>query len=180
VTKVSQQPVKAARQTPRDRRRGLGGHIARGSLCLFAVSAVGLTATPLSGAATAKAVVVKTRPTSLGTVLATANGFTLYRFTHDSAAKVTCTGGCASLWPPLTLTKGAKVVGMKGLGTVKDPDGARQVTYHGYPLYRYTGDTAPGQVHGQGLDGAWFVVKATAASTSTPATSKSSGGGYGY
>jgi predicted lipoprotein with Yx(FWY)xxD motif len=160
-------------------RATFGGRLGRGALGLFCLSFLGLAAAPVGSAAAAKAVVVKTRPTSLGTVLATASGFTLYRFTHDTATKVTCTGGCASLWPPLTLPNGAKATGLKGLGTVKDPNGTRQVTYHGYPLYRYTGDTAPGQVHGQGLDGAWFAVKTTATATSSATTTKSSGG-YGY
>jgi len=122
--------------------------------------------------------VVKTKPTSLGTVLATSSGYTLYRFTHDTSTKVACTGGCASVWPPLTLPKGVKEAGLRGLGTIRDPDGAVQVTYHSHPLYRYSGDTAPSQVHGQGIEGDWFVVKTSRTDSSVPTTAKSSGNGY--
>lgn len=42
----------------------------------------------------------------LGTVLVTNEGFALYIFPPDAARHVTCTGGCASAWPPLTLHAG--------------------------------------------------------------------------
>ncbi len=150
------------------------------SLGLMAGAASLVVASP-AGAGT-KTVVVKTEPTALGKILATSSGFTLYRFTQDTATKVACTGACASVWPPLVLPSGAKVTGLRGLGTIKDPGGARQVTYHGHPLYRYSGDTGPGQTHGQGVEGSWFVVKSsTGASTSAGSTSSTSkSGGYGY
>jgi predicted lipoprotein with Yx(FWY)xxD motif len=34
-----------------------------------------------------------------------------------------------------------------------------QVTINGYPLYLYAGDTAPGQAVGNGIEGAWHVIK---------------------
>ena len=42
----------------------------------------------------------------LGTVLVTNKGFALYTFPPDAAQHVTCTGDCASAWPPLTLHTG--------------------------------------------------------------------------
>jgi len=39
------------------------------------------------------------------------------------------------------------------------PGGVRQVTINGYPVYRYAGDKAPGQDTGNGIEGAWHVIK---------------------
>ena len=33
-----------------------------------------------------------------------------------------------------------------------------QVTYNGFPLYRFAGDTKSGQVNGQGLESSWYVL----------------------
>jgi hypothetical protein len=75
-------------------------------------------------------------------------------------------------------------------------DGKMQVTYAGYPLYRFAGDTKAGQVNGQGLGGQWHVVAASGALVmkaatkpssgatggggATTTTTTSGGGGYGY
>ena len=85
----------------------------------------------------------------LGTVLVTNKGFALYTFPPDAARHVTCTGDCASAWPPLTLHAGQTAAAGAGvradlLGTVPDPGGGRVVTYHGWPLYTYLGDASPG------------------------------------
>ena len=98
----------------------------------------------------------------LGTVLVNGHGLTLYRFTPDTTTKVACTGTCASLWPPLVVSGRTPTptgsAGIVGLGTVKDPNGALQVTYRGHPLYTYIGDTKPGSAKGQGLKDKWFAV----------------------
>ena len=41
---------------------------------------------------------------TLGTVLVTNKGFALYLFAPDAARYVTCTGGCATDWPPVHVT----------------------------------------------------------------------------
>src|SRR5262249_61089354 len=75
-------------------------------------------------------------------------------------------------------------------GTVKRPDGKMQVTYAGYPLYFYGGDSKAGQVNGQGIEGEWHAIApsgalvtkaAKPASTggATTTTTSSNGGGYG-
>src|SRR6202030_1839167 len=98
----------------------------------------------------------------LGTVLVDQNGFTLYRFTQDSRGMSSCTGACASLWPPLMAPSGARLragarVDTAKLGVITRSGGGRQVTYGGDPLYRFSGDKQPGQAHGQGIAGVWFV-----------------------
>lgn len=101
----------------------------------------------------------------LGTILVTSSGYTLYRFTLDTAKTLACTGSCTQAWPPLVLPKGVTHAtagsGVKQalLGTRKRGT-ALQVTYKGLPLYRYAADTSPGQVNGEGVGGTWFVVKA--------------------
>ena len=45
------------------------------------------------------------------------------------------------------------------MGMITRPGGTRQVTINGYPVYTYAGDSAPGQVTGNGIGGAWHVIK---------------------
>lgn len=104
-------------------------------------------------------------------------GRTLYHFTSEKKGSVRCTGGCAMLWPPLTITAGAKPLGGPGitaarLGTIKRPDGKAQVTYNGLALYRDVYDTKAGHVNGQGASGRWYAV--TSAGSITKASAKAS------
>ncbi len=97
------------------------------------------------------------------TVLASPKGLTLYYYMPDRGGKVTCTGNCASLWPPLMLPSGqSKPTGPSSisarLGTVANPSGGTQVTYNGWPLYTYVKDKDAGDVYGQNVGGKWFVV----------------------
>jgi predicted lipoprotein with Yx(FWY)xxD motif len=97
----------------------------------------------------------------IGTVLATASGFTLYRFTANSRGKSTCTGACAKVWPPLQLPKGDHIKGphgIKGFSTIRVAHGQNQVTLDGVALYRYSGDTKKDQAKGQGVEGKWFAA----------------------
>jgi predicted lipoprotein with Yx(FWY)xxD motif len=115
-------------------------------------------------AKTAQAATVGTRHTSLGTVLVDGQGRTLYLFEKDTGTASTCSGGCASIWPPATTTGPATAKGgvvAAKLGTTKRADGTTEVTYAGHPLYTYAADAKPGDVKGQNLDqfGAeWYVL----------------------
>ncbi|SRR5712691_9783139 len=116
----------------------------------------------------------------VGTVLDDSKGFTLYHLTSESASNIQCTGGCATTWPPFMAPGGnaPSATGLTGkLGTVTRPDGGVQVTYNGFPLYRYSGDSAPGQANGQGISGVWFAVSASGSGSG--ASPSSGGGGYG-
>ena len=41
---------------------------------------------------------------------------------------------------------------------VSRPEGSHQLTAGKWPLYRFSGDAAPGDTNGQGSGGVWFVV----------------------
>lgn len=104
----------------------------------------------------------------LGTVLVDGYGLTLYLFEPDHGrSRSKCSGYCASQWPPLTLPTGVTVPAIgKGanaavVGTTRRGDGTVQVTYAGWPLYRWIGDTEAGQATGEGRDdsgGQWYAV----------------------
>jgi predicted lipoprotein with Yx(FWY)xxD motif len=97
----------------------------------------------------------------IGTVLVNSSGLTLYHLSTDTSTKTTCTGGCAEIWPPL-LTKNGHVPASPGVsgqfGELTRPDMGDQVTFNGMPLYTFTGDSKPGQVNGQGIDGFFAVT----------------------
>jgi predicted lipoprotein with Yx(FWY)xxD motif len=47
------------------------------------------------------------------------------------------------------------------LATIERPEGSNQVTYNGWPLYRYAKDVGPESVTGQGVKdfgGKWYLV----------------------
>lgn len=126
--------------------------------------------------------------TSLGSVLATRSGRTLYQFAADKRGMSACTAAaCVQFWPPLVaktrLTAG-KGVKASLLGTIRRPGGVRQVTYAGHPLYTFALDKAAGQTKGQGLNdfgGRWSAVSADGRKVvKAPASSSGSTGGYGY
>jgi predicted lipoprotein with Yx(FWY)xxD motif len=134
------------------------------------------------------------KTTSLGRILTTDGGRTLYLFGKDKGPKSTCSGACAANWPPFTAAKKPAVSGgalSSDIALVGRSDGKMQVTYKRHPLYFYVGDSSAGQTTGQGLDffGArWWVVSpagskvvAKASSSSGGAGSTSKAGGYsGY
>ena len=103
----------------------------------------------------------------LGTVLVNGQGLTLYLFEPDKQSTPTCTTSCAASWPPVVLPAGVSAPLAGGglvsslLGIVHRSDGSLQVTYDGWPLYRWIGDTRPGIATGEGLDnfgGLWYAV----------------------
>ena len=140
-------------------------------------------ASPVSASSTA----MKSATISGTKVLTNAKGFTLYWFAPDTATKSNCNGACAKFWPPVKgpATAGSGVTGE--LSTITRSDGSAQATYNGHPLYTFVSDTAPGQAKGDGINtsgGLWHEVTVSGATVpvahSSPSSSKSGGGGYGY
>jgi predicted lipoprotein with Yx(FWY)xxD motif len=120
-------------------------------------AAVSAPASSTASSGTATAVVVNMATSTLGPVLTGPNGLTLYTRTGDTATTSSCTGQCATAWPPLTVATGASATGGTGVSgtfaTLTRADGTIQVTYNGLPLYGWQKDTKPGDVTGQGVGG---------------------------
>jgi predicted lipoprotein with Yx(FWY)xxD motif len=115
-----------------------------------------------------------------GPVLATAGNWTVYRLVGDSKDKSTCFHACLKAWPAVLLDKGqAEPIGdaVQHLGFIVRPDGARQVTYEGIPLYFFIKDKKAWEITGNIKDkwGQWWVLN-----PSNPlSTPKQAGGGGG-
>jgi predicted lipoprotein with Yx(FWY)xxD motif len=86
----------------------------------------------------------------------------LYRFDKDTAKppRTNCLEDCVPKWPPVIDTGDIRLDGIDQalLGSVVRPDSTRQVTIAGWPVYRYAGDTAPGEAKGQGAGNVWFAI----------------------
>ena len=106
-------------------------------------------------------VAVKSAETGLGPILVGVDGRTLYGFTNDTPIQSNCEGTCAEAWPPVVVPANWTVAPGVDSGifnTITRPDGTLQLVAGKYPLYAYSGDTAPGDVNGQGSGDVWFVV----------------------
>jgi len=142
------------------------------------------TTTATAKSAGASSATVSLANTGLGKILVDSQGRTLYLFAQDTGTKSTCSGGCATAWPPLRASgKPTAGGGVKAslLGTTPRSDGKPQVTYNGHPLYGYQGDSKPGDTNGQGINGfgaPWYVL--SAAGNEITAAPSTSGGGNGY
>ena len=125
----------------------------------------GTTPAATTASSSSANVVIKTTTATVGgktvTLLTNDKGFTLYYLKADTATQVACSGNCAKIWPPMLQTGSGIPTGPGSLpGTLSAYSTANgnQVEYNGHPLYTYTGDTAPGQITGEGFKGVWFVV----------------------
>ena len=130
-----------------------------------AVSTEAATATseagvPVTGETTVKATLSDT----YGPILATGDDIALYIFnkdTQDGASSACTDEECTTEWQPLT-TSGAPAAGagviQSLLGTITREDGTLQVTYNGWPLYLFSGDSAAGTTNGQGMDNEWTLI----------------------
>ncbi|MFI7601320.1 hypothetical protein [Actinoplanes sp. NPDC049681] len=96
--------------------------------------------------------------------LVNVNQAALYRNDGDSAKppRSTCDASCARTWPPVTVEDGGKVflagVDPAEVGAIRRADGDVQVTVGGWPLYRFSGDSQPGDLNGQSQDRTWYAV----------------------
>jgi len=159
-------------------------------------SASSSSQTSASGASKAAYTVSAAAVPGVGTVLVNGSGMTLYMLTSEKGGTLTCTdeNGCTKVWPDTELPSGvaAPIAGTgidaSKLSTIKGPSGSLYITYAGWPLYTYTGDSGPGQAKGLGIvsfGGTWYPLspagaQITSTSGSSGGTTTSSSGGSGY
>ena len=125
-----------------------------------------------------------------GDVLVDPNGAALYSADEESDGRIGCTGGCTSIWVPVTVKKGQAPTGPADidaqLDTVKRPEGTAQVTFDGAPLYTFT-DEGPGEVTGDGFQDTfrgqeftWRVITPSGAGSDAGAEDSAADAGSGY
>jgi predicted lipoprotein with Yx(FWY)xxD motif len=108
----------------------------------------------------------------LGNYLVSPDGRTLYYFALDVAAAAghapvsNCTGSCLSFWPIFQVDGPVTGAGLNAsdFGEFVRPDGAKQTTFKGWPLYYFAGDTNAGDTNGDNTGfphptDLWFVIK---------------------
>lgn len=102
-----------------------------------------------------------------GLYLADDEGFTLYYFAADSPGDASSdpVSACVSVtcrenWPVFRAADDdlPSLLDSDDLDEFERSDGAMQSTYRGWPLYYFDGDTAPGQLNGDGVNELWFTV----------------------
>jgi predicted lipoprotein with Yx(FWY)xxD motif len=109
---------------------------------------------------------VRVRASDYGPILFDDRGYALYAFTRDAHGRSACAEACTESRPPYLLRGSVRVgTGLEAslLATKRRPNGDRQVTYSGRPLYHWIGDREPGAVGCQNVSevgGLWLVVRA--------------------
>jgi predicted lipoprotein with Yx(FWY)xxD motif len=84
------------------------------------------------------------------------DGRTLYSFDNDTAGVSNCNDTCVDRWPPLYADQGA--ADYDKLSIVTRADGTTQWAHDSKPLYLYSGDSAAGDVTGDGVNDVWHAV----------------------
>jgi predicted lipoprotein with Yx(FWY)xxD motif len=133
----------------------------------------------------------------IGSVLVDHTGRALYSSDLEASGKIVCDDpACNAFWKPLTLggAKPTATAGAGKLGQITRPDGSRQVTVNGKPLYTFSEDS-PGKATGNGFTDdfgghhfTWNVIRAGgttasgsgSSSGSAPSSTGGTSGRYGY
>ena len=100
-------------------------------------------------------------------ILTDSKGITLYHDMQDWPRNskppynpyTKCTGTCSDTWPPF-YTDSIKIsapLKASDFTVFTRPDGKQQISFRGWPLYYYTGDSKPGDANGQNIANLWFI-----------------------
>jgi predicted lipoprotein with Yx(FWY)xxD motif len=133
---------------------------------------------PAPGVSTTPAgdVELKTAASAAGQIVVDKDGRSVYFFSKDvkDSGTSACKDACATAWPAVTtMSKAPGVEGVSGtIGTISAAGGSKQITINGMPVYYFAKDKQAGDILGQGVNNAWYLV--------SPAGEmlKSAGGGY--
>ena len=137
-----------------------------GLALVVAIGAASAVASPAHAAESKKTLSLTIASSKLGSIIVDGEGNTVYMFKPDARNVSICEGQCLNAWPPLMLAKGDSLanVGTSAglrrslLGVAMREDGSRQVTYDGRPLYWWFQDTKAGDLKGQWVNNAWWVM----------------------
>lgn len=144
-------------------------YVAGGAAISALAVAAGLLATD-SGAASssgreaAATTTIQTRTTGLGQIVVDGRGRTVYLFAKDTGDRSSCTGACASFWPPVPAGRVVHAGGGASaaeLARITAPGGGQQLSYAGHPLYYFIGDHHAGDTNGQALNqfgATWYTL----------------------
>ena len=112
-----------------------------------------------AGSQVAAPLTVKVATVGNHQALVDGDGCTLYLFNKDTSTTSACDQACVAAWPPAPGpgTAGAGVT-QNNLGTFSRSNGSTQVSYFGHQLYYFTGDKAPGDANGEGIQQSFFMV----------------------
>ena len=86
---------------------------------------------------------------------------TVYYFTKDTkdSGESACVDDCRQKWPPVLVEGEPKLEGVTAkVDTIDTPEGKKQVTVDGMPVYYWYMDKKPGDVFGQDVGKVWYVV----------------------
>jgi len=122
-------------------------------------------------------------------VLADSQGKTLYSADVEKSG-IKCTAECTSFWRPADASASEAQSTAADLGvaidSVQRPDGQRQLTFNGLPLYTFTQE-GPGQLDGNGFVDAfqgtkfhWQAATTDADSNAAPSSSSAPSYNSGY
>jgi predicted lipoprotein with Yx(FWY)xxD motif len=174
-------PTRAAKPRPQSPKR----RPRRAWLALAVVVALAAVAVAATALAAGSSLTLGSNANSMlgKPVVVNPQGRTLYHLSPETSRHLLCKSKeCLGNWPPLTV-KSAKTTlkagsGVKGkLALLHRSNGTFQVTLNGLPLYRYAGDSAKGDVNGEGIEsfgGTWHAVKASSSSSPTMSTGTAS------
>lgn len=105
---------------------------------------------------------LKIADSSAGRIVVDGKGMSIYFYTKDvkDSGTSACTGGCLQAWPPVLAAADTPTAdGVTGtVATIATPDGKKQLTINGMPVYYYAKDHAAGDVLGQGVGSVWYLV----------------------
>jgi predicted lipoprotein with Yx(FWY)xxD motif len=148
-------------------------------------------ASSAAGSPTSTATVSVRQLSGVGSVLVDHTGKALYSSNLEAGGTIVCDAACNAFWAPLTVSAGKPTAPADAgkLGVITRPDGTRQVTDNGKPLYTFAEDS-PGRATGNGFHDqfnghhfTWNIVQAdgnpaSRASGGSPSGGGTSGGSY--